>query len=188
MKKKTVVYVAGPITGTQNYRERFLAVKRKLESVGYGVLNPAEMPDGMTPAQYMRVCFAMIDVSDAVLFQTGSENSAGAALELAYCRYIGKPYTQEGPDGRIDMYALSSANGENLVEKRQGKRNYDRVQNMSIEELAEFIYSAGDKICFENCTKQTGNKFSCKFGENVDSSNCIKCMKQWLEKEVEDDG
>ena len=64
------------------------------------------------------------------------------------------------------------------------KNQYDRIRNMSIEQLAEFMYSANDKICFEKCTKDTGDKFSCEFGENVDSSNCIKCMKQYLESEV----
>ena len=68
------------------------------------------------------------------------------------------------------------------IDRKQ--RQIDRIRNMSVEELAEFMYSAPDKICFENCTKETGNKYSCKFGENVDLSNCIKCMKQYLESEV----
>lgn len=65
------------------------------------------------------------------------------------------------------------------------KTHYDRIKNMSIEELAEFMYSAPDKICFENCKKDTGNKFSCKFGEGVDTANCINCMKQYLESEAD---
>lgn len=64
------------------------------------------------------------------------------------------------------------------------KTKYDRIRNMDVEELAEFMYSAPDKICFENCTRDTGNKYSCKFGEGVDVSNCLKCMKQYLESEV----
>ena len=69
--------------------------------------------------------------------------------------------------------------------EREKQSNFDRIKAMNVEELAEFMHSAPDKICFENCTKDTGNKFSCKFGENVDLSNCIKCMKQYLESEVE---
>ncbi|MEE0968358.1 MAG: hypothetical protein U0M06_03175, partial [Clostridia bacterium] len=61
---------------------------------------------------------------------------------------------------------------------------FDRIKNMNIEQLAEFLYSAPDKICFENCTKDTGNKFSCKFGEGVDVANCINCMKEYLLREV----
>ena len=44
-------------------------------------------------------------------------------------------------------------------------KHYERIKAMSIDELAEFMYSAADKICFDNCTQDTGNKYSCKFGE-----------------------
>ena len=57
---------------------------------------------------------------------------------------------------------------------------------MNSEQLAEFIYSAPDKICFENCAKNTGDKYSCKFGESVEPSNCIKCMKAYLESEAQE--
>ena len=63
--------------------------------------------------------------------------------------------------------------------------NYERIKNMSIEELAKFMYSASDKICFENCMKDTGNKFSCRFSEGVDTANCINCMKHYLESEAD---
>ncbi len=62
---------------------------------------------------------------------------------------------------------------------------YEQVLNMSVEELANFIYDAADKICFENCTKDTGNKYSCRFGENVPPERCIECMKQYLKSEVQ---
>lgn len=62
--------------------------------------------------------------------------------------------------------------------------NYDLIKGMGIEELADFLYDANDKICFENRSASTGNKFSCPFGENVDISECKKCMKKWLESEV----
>lgn len=69
--------------------------------------------------------------------------------------------------------------------KPRKQTNYDRIRNMSVEEMAEFMYYASDEICFENCTKDTGNRYFCKFGENVDFSNCKRCMKQWLEREVQ---
>ena len=37
--------------------------------------------------------------------------------------------------------------------------NYDRIKAMSVEELADVLYDANDKICFENCSASTGNKF-----------------------------
>ena len=53
-------------------------------------MNPATLPEGMSKADYMRVCFAMIDVADAVAFIEGFAHSDGAMLELNYCRYIEK--------------------------------------------------------------------------------------------------
>lgn len=61
---------------------------RKLYEV---VLNPAVLPAGMAPADYMRICFAMIDTADAVMFIPDWEQSEGAKLEHQYCKYIGKP-------------------------------------------------------------------------------------------------
>lgn len=46
--------------------------------------------------------------------------------------------------------------------------NFEKIKAMSVEELANVIYKANDEICFANCMSATGNKFSCKFGENVD--------------------
>lgn len=44
----------------------------------------------MQPADYMRICFAMIDTADVVAFLPGYETSTGAQLELQYCFYIDK--------------------------------------------------------------------------------------------------
>lgn len=44
----------------------------------------------MQKADYMRICFAMIDTADVVAFLPGYETSPGAQLELQYCFYIDK--------------------------------------------------------------------------------------------------
>lgn len=54
------------------------------------MLNPSWMPQGMQKADYMRICFAMIDTADVVAFLPGYRLSAGAQLELQYCFYIDK--------------------------------------------------------------------------------------------------
>ena len=54
------------------------------------MLNPSWMPQGMRPADYMRICFAMIDTADVVAFMPGYETSPGAQLELQYCLYTDK--------------------------------------------------------------------------------------------------
>ena len=86
------IYIAGKITEDPGYRDKFAAAERQLGGQGHTVLNPAELPEGMAPADYMRICFAMIDVADAVVFLPDAAESAGARLEMADCEYIEKEY------------------------------------------------------------------------------------------------
>lgn len=84
------IYIAGKITGDKDYRQKFRQAQERLERGGCVVLNPAEQPEGMTPADYMRICFAMIDCADAVAFLPDWPQSEGAQLEKKYCQYVGK--------------------------------------------------------------------------------------------------
>lgn len=88
MKKK--IYIAGKITGFRDFEAHFKSVEEHFEELGYIVLNPAELPAGMSPGDYMKICFAMIDVADLAYFMPNHTDSAGALLELSYCTYIGK--------------------------------------------------------------------------------------------------
>lgn len=91
MSRKKVVYIAGPITGVAKYWEPFEAALDELQAAGHIPLSPTWQPQGMTNAQYMRTCLAMIDSSDAVLFLPNWDDSRGARLEWLYCDYIDKP-------------------------------------------------------------------------------------------------
>ena len=101
------IYIAGKISGDPEYKVKFARTKRLIRRAvkiafrgeedftpyaPIAVLNPAELPAGMAPADYMRICFAMIDSADAVIFQPDTIESKGAQLELLYCQYVGKLY------------------------------------------------------------------------------------------------
>ena len=88
MKRK--VYVAGKITGCSDFKENFGSAQKHFEDLGYAVLNPAELPAGMMPGDYMRVCMSMIDSADIIYFMPNHVDSKGAQIELLYSQYVRK--------------------------------------------------------------------------------------------------
>lgn len=87
---KPKIFISGKITGDPDYKAKFAAAADFYKKNGYTVLNPAVLPGGMLSADYMRICFAMIDTADAVAFLPDFKQSAGAELEHAYCCYTDK--------------------------------------------------------------------------------------------------
>ena len=90
------VYIAGKITGLENYQQKFRAAQDRLEARGYSVMNPAVLPLGFDYEDYMRICFAMIDVCDAVYMLDNWEDSPGAIREHLYAWRTGKEIMFEG--------------------------------------------------------------------------------------------
>lgn len=84
------IYIAGKITGDSSYQKKFMSARELLEERMHIVISPAVLPEGLTPGDYMKICFAMIDVADAVAFLPDWKDSAGARLEMEYCQYTHK--------------------------------------------------------------------------------------------------
>lgn len=84
------IYIAGKITGDPDYYAKFWQVESELEKDGHIVLNPAELPEGLSRAEYMQICFQMLFAADKVVFLPDFIESKGAMLEYSLCRYIGK--------------------------------------------------------------------------------------------------
>ena len=124
------VYIAGKITGDPGYRDKFAAAEIQLGWQGNTVLNPAELPEGMTPADYMRICLAMIDVADSVVFLPNAKDSAGARLERAYCEYIGKEM-EFWSDLRVRAMSVTSRSAANCRVSMTGTARRRRYGNGS---------------------------------------------------------
>ena len=86
----TVVYLAGKINGDPDYRKKFRSAEVKLAYMDYIVLNPAALPHGLDPKDYMRISLAMLESADAVVLLPDFETSEGATIEERYASYIGK--------------------------------------------------------------------------------------------------
>lgn len=92
------LYIAGKITGDKEYRKKFAAKEKELKEKGRIILNPAMLPKGLDKGEYMRICFAMIDVADAVVLLPDYRQSAGAMVEYAYSIYVDKPVLDQRED------------------------------------------------------------------------------------------
>lgn len=79
-----VVYIAGPITGIPDYKEKFSKAEQRLKAEGNIVLNPTVLPAGMPYESYFPICFAMIDAAEKMYFLHGWEKSQGARFEFGH--------------------------------------------------------------------------------------------------------
>lgn len=62
--------------------------------------------------------------------------------------------------------------------------NYDRIRNMSIDEMAKHI-SASEVVMDDICIKQSNCPYMNENGDISDDCDCTDCVKKWLESEVE---
>ena len=92
------IYISGKITGNPYYKQVFSAAEKTLLQDGHSVMNPAILPIGFSWDEYMHVCYAMIDVCDAVYMLNNWRSSRGATAEREYARKINKLIIYEAPD------------------------------------------------------------------------------------------
>ena len=90
------IYIAGKIAGFDGYKEKFEAAEKRLLDMGALPMNPAVLPPGYKQAEYLHICFAMIEVCGAVYFLNNWEDSPGALMEYGYAKASQKEiYFQE---------------------------------------------------------------------------------------------
>lgn len=91
------VYISGQITNKPDYKKHFDMVQKYLEEQGHAVMNPACLLNGFEYDEYMHVCYAMLDVCDAIYMLEGWGESKGANLEYGYAAKNNKlVYCDEG--------------------------------------------------------------------------------------------
>lgn len=86
------IYLAGKISGDSGYRQKFAQASLALRDrwPDAVILNPAALPEGMTPGDYMAVCLPMLLRAGTVVFLPDWRSSGGARIERALAAYCGK--------------------------------------------------------------------------------------------------
>lgn len=78
------IYIAGPMSGLVEFnRPAFMFTAAKLTGRGHTALNPAVLPEGLSQAEYMDICLAMLRCAEVIYLLKGWEESPGARAEKA---------------------------------------------------------------------------------------------------------
>lgn len=108
--KRKTIYIAGPITGVDDYlvkfsrAEMYLALKIATGDLKYtGFINPAftnrTLPTDFEHQDYMAVCFTLMDLCDGIYLLDGWKNSVGATMEYTYAKKKGMEIIYETLSG-----------------------------------------------------------------------------------------
>jgi hypothetical protein len=85
------IYISGPITGTNDFKERFAEAAQRVKAAGHEYINPAYMDDvfpGASHSQYMAIDERLLLYSDAILMLPGWETSEGCKEERTWARIL----------------------------------------------------------------------------------------------------
>lgn len=144
------IYISGPITGTDDYMERFQEVERRLTTEGHTVFNPAsvnsKLPRGTTYEEYMKVSFCLIEIAEAIYMMNGWEKSKGATKELNHARVKGKEtlFEDERTNQKVKQRKITDILNEIYEEitnlRRVMKTEEDEKWNRAIYECESILW------------------------------------------------
>ena len=88
------IYIAGKITGMERAETvaKFEKARAALAAQGHSVFVPTVLPecDDVPHEDYLHICFAMIDICDAIYMLSDWQQSIGARHECQYAADWGK--------------------------------------------------------------------------------------------------
>lgn len=82
------IYISGPITGIEDYKEKFEDAEKRVLSIhpNVEIINPAKinLPKLCTWDDYMVICLHLLDSADCIYMMQGWKTSPGACVEYGY--------------------------------------------------------------------------------------------------------
>lgn len=160
MKK---VYLAGKITGYDDYLETFQKYENKLQANGFIVLNPAKMSQAIPNLgyeDYMQICFSMIDVADKVAFMPNWKDSDGAKREMDYATKNQKSIIElDDPEAKPAKNRPKTRKTSRRKENNFSKSNFytqDEYQKAMSQNIVSYLQSMGYELTKESSSYYRG--------------------------------
>ena len=104
------IYVSGKITGLDRAEvvEKFEKARAELTEKGHSAFVPTVLPDyaDVPHGDYLHICYAMIDVCDAIYMLPDWRTSVGARQELQYAADFRKEIIYEDKSTREDGFPI----------------------------------------------------------------------------------
>lgn len=83
-------YISGKITGDPDYQKKFFEAETVLREQGHSVYNPARLPEGWSPGEYMSVNLPALMASEVIYLLPDWRDSPGARIEFQLAVYAEK--------------------------------------------------------------------------------------------------
>lgn len=83
------VYICGKITGNKDFKKQFKEAEDTLTSLGYVVINPANLPSGLSQMDYMVTCIIMLSRCKYIYPIGDYKSSEGTIIELQFANKVG---------------------------------------------------------------------------------------------------
>lgn len=98
------IYIAGQITGNENYLKDFETAEKKLKERGFTkIINPTCLPRNLEYEQYMTITLSMTEAADVIYLLKNWKNSKGAAREYQYALVLDKDVMFEADEDYKDF-------------------------------------------------------------------------------------
>ena len=85
-----VAYISGAITHDRNYMQKFADAEMVLDHLGYRVINPCILPEGLHYHEYMDVDLLLVEIADTLVILPDWMQSDGATIEHDHAVKFGK--------------------------------------------------------------------------------------------------
>lgn len=143
------VYIAGKMTGEEDYQAKFEAAEKEIREAGHIPMHSAGLPKGFEHEEYIHICKAMIDVCDALYMLPDWTDSKGAHLEHLYAMqqhkeitYLQKLPETVNPREVVQMYHEICTSLPKVRKITDARRRAIKAKHATPEEFRELFRAA----------------------------------------------